>query len=365
MDPRWNLFAASTLVAALTTSSALAAAPPDPDHQAMLENSRQHIPLPPWPNGDQAGMGNTQGAGTWQRCAFHMARPDARTYELSHVRSANMPQSPFAAPASSEFDPTSGIPGTRHGFNTESVSGNVGGQGTQLDALGHFGHLATPWDGQGEFPADELRYYGGLTQDEVKPSADAPLSKLGVEHVPPIVTSAVLLDASEYLNEGEPLAAGTQIDKADIQGMIEAQGLGWRGLQPGDVLYVHTGWGSRWDDENGIYYGMGPGLDYDTMAWLAEQAIVLVALDNPFTDPVPEGMLSGESAPQGVPDGLPFAIHHHNLTQSGIYQIQNANLGEMARDNVWTSCTMILPNRTQGAAQAPVRPIAIGSPTRP
>lgn len=365
MDSRWNLFTTPALVAVLTASSGLAASPPPSDHQAMLERSRQAVPLPPWSSDDQAGMGNTQGPGTWQRCAFHMSRPGARVYELSQLRSASMPQSPFAAPESIEFDATSGIPGTRHGFNTESVSGNVGGQGTQLDALGHFGHLDTPWDGQGNLPAADLHYYGGLTQGEVKPTPDGPLHKLGVEHVPPIVTSAVLLDAAEYLNDGEPLAAGTQIGKADIEGMIEAQNLAWRGLQPGDVLYVHTGWGSRWDDEDGSYYRMGPGLDYDTMEWLGEQAIVLVALDNPFTDPAPEGMLSGESAPQGVPDGLPFAIHHHNLTQSGIYQIQNANLGAMARDNVWTSCTMILPNRTQGAAQAPVRPIAIGSPTSP
>ena len=42
-------------------------------------------------------------------------------------------------------------------------------------------------------------------------------------------------------------------------------------------------------------------------------------------------------------------IHHHNLSQSGIHQIQNANLGALAKDKVWLSCTMILPLRAQGA----------------
>ena len=65
----------------------------------------------------------------------------------------------------------------------------------------------------------------------------------------------------------------------------------------------------------------------------------------------------------GTPPGLPFAIHHHNLTQSGIYQIQNANLGELAKDGVWISCTMILPLRTKGGAGSPVRPVAFGEPT--
>jgi kynurenine formamidase len=90
---------------------------------------------------------------------------------------------------------------------------------------------------------------------------------------------------------------------------------------------------------------------------------VLVALDNPFTDPVPDGMLQGKAAPAaGTPPGLPFAIHHHNLSQAGIYQIQNANLGAIARDKVWLFCTIILPLRQQGGSGSPVRPVAIGAP---
>ncbi|MDL0433880.1 cyclase family protein [Marinobacter sp. TBZ242] len=310
-------------------------------------------------------MANTQGPGTWQRCAFHLNQPTARAYELSYPRSSSMPQSPFAEPESHRFDPPSGIPGTRHGFNTESINGNVGGQGTQIDGLGHFAHLPETWNGERDFPAESLRYYGGFAHNEVKPSADAPLERLGIENIPPIVTSAVLLDAAAYLNEGEPLSAGILITRADLEGMIKAQGLEQRGLQPGDVLYVHTGWGSLWENGDDRYYSQGPGLAYDTVEWLKEQAIVLVALDNPFTDPAPEGMLTGEAIPEGVPDGLPFAIHHHNLTQSGIYQIQNTRLSELASDQVWTSCTMILPTLTEGAAQAPVRPVAIGTPEQP
>jgi kynurenine formamidase len=89
---------------------------------------------------------------------------------------------------------------------------------------------------------------------------------------------------------------------------------------------------------------------------------VLVALDNPFTDPVAEGFLEGKAPPPaGTPPGLPFAIHHQNLTQAGIHNIQNANLGTLAADKVWLSCTIILPLRTQGASGSPVRPVAIGA----
>jgi kynurenine formamidase len=147
--------------------------------------------------------------------------------------------------------------------------------------------------------------------------------------------------------------------------MIKAQGLEWRGLLPGDVLYIYTGWEDHWQDPDleKVYYTKGPGLSYDAVQHLGEKAIVLVALDNPFTDPVTEGQLSGQGPPpEGTPPDLPFVVHHHNLTQSGIHQIQNAHLEDMAADKVWTACTIILPLPVQGGSGSPVRPIAFGAP---
>jgi kynurenine formamidase len=237
-----------------------------------------------------------------------------------------------------------------------------------MDALGHFAELPKAWDGKGELPSAGARYYAGYTQEQVKPQPDSPLQKLGIDKAPPVVTTAVLLDAKAYLGKGKPMEAGALVTAKDITAMLNVQGLGKRGLQPGDVLYVYTGWGDHWKDPDTekFYYTKGPGLSYDAAKLLEEKKIVLVALDNPFTDPVPDGMLQGKAPPPpGTPDGLPFAIHHHNLTVAGIHNIQNANLGALARDKVWVSCTMILPLRTQGGSGSPVRPVAIGAPTRP
>lgn len=351
--------------AALAAAAALLATTATATAQTTGEGA---VPTPPWPAGDEAGMGNTQGPGTWLRCAAHLADPDARLYELSHVRSNDMPQSPFGAPLVYEYRPTVGIPGTRHAFNGEEiVSGEPGAQGTQMDALGHFAGLPEAWPGEGDFPADAAEYYGGLSQDEVKPSPDGPLLKLGIDKAPPIVTTAVLLDAAAHMNGGEPLSPGTVVTAADIEAMMEAQGLSARGILPGDVVLIHTGWGELWDEPGAAerYYSMGPGLARDGAALLAERAVVLVALDNPFTDPVAEGQLTGEAMPpQGMEDRLPFVIHHLNLAVNGIHNIQNARLGEIADDAAWTSCAMILPLRTEGAAGSPVRAIAIGAPSR-
>jgi kynurenine formamidase len=322
----------------------------------------------PWPAGDELGMANTLGAETWKRCAPHLANPKSKAYELSHIRSNTMPQSPFGTPLVDKYRPTVGIPGTMHAFNgEETVSGEPGAQGTQMDAIGHFAVLPEKWDGKSPFPADQAKYYGGFTQQDVKPTPDSPLKKLGIEKVPPIVTTAVLLDAKAHLGKGKAMQPGQLVKAADIEAMLKAQGLGKRGLQAGDVLYIYTGWGDNWKDPDTekFYYTKGPGLAYDAAKYIEQKKVVLVALDNPFTDPVADGFLAGKAAPaEGAPDGLPFVIHHYNLAHSGIYQIQNARLGELAKDQVWVSCTMILPLRAQGAAGSPVRPVAIGAASK-
>ena len=236
--------------------------------------ARRAIGASPWPAGDELGMANTLGPATWKRCAPYLANPKAKSYELSHIRSNTMPQSPFGTPLVDKYRPTVGIPGTMHAFNgEETVSGEPGAQGTQMDAIGHFAVLPEKWDGKGEFPADKAKYYGGFTQKDVKPTPDSPLQKLGMEKVPPIVTTAVLLDAKTHLGKGKAMEPGARVTTKDIEAMLKAQGLGKRGLQAGDVLYIYTGWGDNWKDPDTekFYYTKGPGLAYDAAKYIARE----------------------------------------------------------------------------------------------
>jgi kynurenine formamidase len=278
-----------------------------------------------------------------------------------------MPLSPFSGPYAVKPNPTAGIPGTLHAYNTETLNqgADPGQQGTQFDALGHFGFRAQPWDGKSPFDQETITYYGGFTQKEVKPTPDSPLLKLGIEKAPAIITSAVLLDAKKFVGGGQPMKAGQLVTAKDIQGMLKAEDLAHRGILPGDVLYIYTGWSDYWQDPDTdkVYYSKAPGLSYDAAKYLTEKRIVAIGLDTPFIDPVPEGMLAGKAGPAaGVPDGIPFALHHHMLTQMGIHHIENAKLDVIANDRVWTSCTMILPPREKGSAGAAVRPVAVGVP---
>ena len=326
---------------------------------------RARVPPPPWPSNDERGMANQIGPATYQRCAWHMQQPGAKAYELSHVRSNTMPLSPFAGPYQVKPLPSSGIPGSTHLFNLETYNEGAqpGQQGTQFDALGHFGSFKQPWDGKSELPASEAVYYGGFTQKDVKPTPDSPLLKLGLDKVPPIITSAVLLDVKAYKKKS--LEAGELVSPADLENSLKAQGLAKRGVLAGDVVFVRTGWGEHWRDPDTekMYYSKAPGLSYDAAQWLAGKRIVAIGLDTPFVDTVPEGMLTGKAGPAaGTPPGLPFAVHHHMLSQAGIHLIENAKLDELAAERVWLSCAMVLPLRDKGAAGSALRPVAIGAP---
>jgi kynurenine formamidase len=355
----------------LFSAACTAQAPtPPPETAAPAAPAAAQVPAPPWPAGDQIGMANALGPATWARCAPYLSQPQARVYELSQLRSNTMPLSPFAGPYVQKHVPTAGLPGSSQAFNVEVMNEGAmpGQQGTQFDALGHFGSIAQPWDPKTPFPADTVVYYGGFTQKDVRPTPDAPLQKLGLEHVPPIVTTAVLLDARQHVGGGTPLGPGAVVTAQHIEQMVGAQGLGPRGgILPGDVVYIYTGWSENWKDPDTEkrYYSMAPGLTEDAAKYLSDRRIVAISLDTPFVDAVAEGQLAGKAnPPSGTPPGIPFSAHHQFLTQAGIHLVENAKLDDLARDRVWTSCTLILPLREKGGAGSAVRPVAIGVPGR-
>ena len=226
-----------------------------------------------------------------------------------------------------------------------------------MDALGHFEFISGP----GETPT----YFGGLTQREVV--GPTGLMRLGIDQAEPIITSVVMLDAAQYLNHGTALAPGYAITRGDIEHILSAQGLAERGLKEGDVVFIHTGYGAAWANSPSTYYTQGPGLSHDAAVFLASHKIVLVGLDNPFTDAAVNKPGVGPFPPmpsweQGNNPWLPFGAHHHTLTQAGVHQIQNLNLTEMAQKQMHLGAVFILPLRLKGGSGSPVRPVVIGHP---
>lgn len=341
---------------------------PEPATERIVED----VELSPWGPDDELGNSNHLGKATRQRCAVSLLLPQAKVYELGHPHSSTMPQSPFATePFELAPRPTAAIPFARHAANEETISGIVAHQGTQLDALGHFGRLESLWFGEGPVPSDTATYYNGFTQAQVKPDPTGGLERLGVEKIPPIITSAVILDAQEWF--GEPMAAGQLVTEDDVVGMILADlRLKLRGgILPGDAVYIRTGWGSLWEDPapaSSGYYLEGPGLSVDAAQYIASRGAAIVGLDNPFTDPAQlcSGQICGAcfdgscGQQPGTEPGLPFGVHDLNLAVAGVLQIQNMDLTQIADDDVSVACTMVLPLRMTGASGSPVRPVAVG-----
>jgi kynurenine formamidase len=182
-----------------------------------------------------------------------------------------------------------------------------------MDALGHFGFINEP----GEIPT----YFGGLTQSEVV--GPTGLNRLGIDKAEPIITSVVMLDAAMHLNNGKALAPGCTITHGDIEHILAAQGLAHRGINAGDVVFIHTGHGAEWSSNPSTYYTQAPGLSHDATVFLASKKI---------------------------------------LTQAGVHQIQNLNLTELAQRKMYLGAVFILPIRFKGGAGSPVRPVVIGHP---
>src|SRR5437773_1135499 len=157
-----------------------------------LKLQRAPLPNPPWPAGDERGMANQIGAATWNRCAWHLTLPGAQAYELSQIRSNTMPLSPFAGPYAMKAKPTAGIPMTAQVFNMDQINegADPGQQGTQFDALGHFGALASDvvsapsgWvDHSGELDTEEFNYSKppGLAYKAGPSLADMPIAAIGL-----------------------------------------------------------------------------------------------------------------------------------------------------------------------------------------
>ena len=314
----------------------------------------------------ERGMTNLLGVDTNLRCSQQMSNPKAKTYELSYKRTASMPLSPFAGEYKPKFLPEIPWAGSRQVFTMDVLNENVndGNQGTQMDALGHFGYTDEIWNGDGEADLSSLKYFGELNGKEVKPTPGSPLKKLGIESVPPIITTAVFLDVRKHIFNGKAMKAGEYVTVQHIEDTIKKSNVKDRGILPGDVVLINTGWSDNYQDPDdlGIYYTKAPGVSYNLVKYLSDKQVVGVGLDTWGVDTFAE---EGEYGPERNqnPEGIANPAHHYFLTQSGVHTLENFNLKDLAKDSVDLSCVIILPLMTQGSSASPLRPVAIGVPT--
>jgi kynurenine formamidase len=257
-----------------------------------------------------------------------------RVFDLEQPRTDRMPIHPAHKQAGysyllhrhheDEFRPEKS--GPRSGAAGVLVCGEH--TGTHIDALSH--------------QSDALTLCGGIPVAEVQSSRG--FTRHGVEEIPPIVASGVLLDVAA--KDGvESLDPGRVVTAADLQECCEAQGVD---VEAGSVALVRLGNAGFWNDEE--RYLAGPGMDASAARWMADKNVLAVGADNMawdapgLKDPELECLMAG---------------HLILLARRGIYIIENLALDELGASGHHDFEFVCTPLKLVGATGSPVRPLAV------
>ncbi len=147
-----------------------------------------------------------------------------------------------------------------------------------------------------------------------------------------------------FYSEGEYDVAGFIVGVVDRAKVIDG-----KAVEPGDVVLVRTGHGRLWMKDNETYARGEPGLGMAAARWLCRRKVVLVGSDTWATEVVPF-----ENKDR------PFEVHQLLLVRHGVYNLENLDLEELARDKVYEFCYVCTTNKIRGtAAGFTLRPIAI------
>ena len=249
-------------------------------------------------------------------------------YQLGHVYEPGMPMY-GTRHYSLRIPQAFKMPGKNEAvYHDEVISGELGQIGTQFDGLGHLG--------MGDL------FYNGNRRSEFAQAEG--LTKLGIENVGAIVTRGVLIDIAKFKGVDQ-LPPRYEITPADLKGALQREGVQ---IKSGDMVIIHTGWGSLWMKDNAKYGDSEPGIGLAAGQMLVDAEVVVVGADTWGVEVMPN------------PDSsLSAPVHQLFLARNGIYLHENLITAELARDSVYEFVYMFAPLRLKGATGSPGNPIAI------
>jgi kynurenine formamidase len=257
----------------------------------------------------------------------------ARVFDLEQPRFTGMPMHPAHKPGyfyalhrrhrdsyrPAQHGPRSGASG---------VLTMMEHSGTHIDALCHM--------------ACDLRLHGGIAVDDVERTDG--FSALGIDTVPPLLARGVLLDVARSKGV-EALPPNASITAADLEACARAEDVD---VQPGDVLLVRTGYGTRWADETA--YLSAAGVSKSGNIWAAEHKVAAVGADN----------MAWDAMQERDPDtNMMLFGHAHLIVTHGIHIIENLNLEELGAAGHHVFSFVGIPLKLRGATGSPIRPLAL------
>lgn len=218
---------------------------------------------------------------------------------------------------------------------------------TQLDNLAHVG--------VGEM------FYNGFTGPEI--AAGHGTTKLGGEHMGPIVTRGLVVDVlglkiatgstGDYFiaDNGEPvLGDDYRITVDDIEAALERQGV--HGATPGDVVLFRTGWHHLVRLDPDRYLAKEPGIYLREARYLARRRPAIIGSDT----------WALESLNADVTQGNLFPVHQELLTRFGIRIGEGIITDALVADGIFEFVYLYAPQFAQGATAANSAPAALAQP---
>jgi kynurenine formamidase len=200
--------------------------------------------------------------------------------------------------------------------------------GTHIDALNHRGYYGLFWNGWSAQKDLGSRHW----------------LKGGVEHYPPIIARAALLDVAG-LHGVDCLPDGYAITPDDLRSAAREQRTR---LEPGMVVHVRTGRMTRWPDPDG-YLLNSPGIGMAAAKFLCEDVgAMCVAADSIALEVLPS-----------EEEGVFMPVHSYMFATAGAQIMEVVNMEEIAAEKLYEFAILGFPLKLAGATGAPVRPIAV------
>jgi len=157
----------------------------------------------------------------------------------------------------------------------------------------------------------------------------------------------VLIDVAG-LKGVEFVDKGYAVTPKDIEDALARQGVRG-GIQKGDVVLFHTGWGAKWWMKDNAMLGSGdPGPGVPAAKYLASKGIAAAGADT----------VAFEVVPFENPKRA-FEVHQILLVDNGIHIMENLKTEELAKDKVYEFLFVALPLPLKGGTGSPIHPVAV------
>jgi kynurenine formamidase len=262
---------------------------------------------------------------------------EGKRYSLVRTLEMGIPTHPFHHPLF--YATYRSVPEALKMF--KDYENQIGGMNERVELVMHTG---THLDGLNHISRG-MKMYSGYDAGEITGSFGT--SALGVENVPPLVTRGVLVDVAalkgvEYLDKGYALTP------KDIDDALTRQGVSG-GIQKGDVVLFHTGWGAKWwMKDNATLMSGDPGPGVAAAKYLVEKGIIATGADT----------VAFEVVPFENPKRA-FEVHQILIVDHGIHIMENIKTEELARDKVYEFLFVALPLPLKGGTGSPIHPVAV------